>query len=291
MITRTLSEYNIHCSIDDNLRAAFKTKLWRVGQKVSKAGSIARKKIFEEWKTGINSVWQIQINVDNFKKELAKEKEIAKEKTITEEKIQAEHSKRLRLEEELTHSKLVLKETNLHHQFIQSQLNSAQAELKTQEENKALVQSNKRLSCAVAEQGSVNKKKRQDYTLLSRQQQWVGWKQLHNNVVNALLFLENKGIKATSLTLFLRVTDVLFDLLIMDIRRNDGINNGNYLSQLESFLNNDCHILFRFSISKETKNLQWCDLMGPEKLVQFTKINLEMLFPDILNVEKYIKSQ
>ena len=66
----------------------------------------------------------------------------------------------------------------------------------------------------------------------------------------------------------------------MDIR---SINNANYLSQL---LKNDCHIPFRFSISKETKNLQWRDLMGPEKLVLFTKINLEMLFPDIPNVEK-----
>lgn len=48
---------------------------------------------------------------------------------------------------------------------------------------------------------------------------------------------------------------VLFDLLIMDIRRRDGVNNGlsNGLSQLESFLN-DCHIPFKFSVSKETKN-------------------------------------
>ena len=38
-----------------------------------------------------------------------------------------------------------------------------------------------------------------------------------------------------------RVTDILCNLLIMDIRRQDSINNENYLRRLESFLNNDCH--------------------------------------------------
>ena len=57
------------------------------------------------------------------------------------------------------------------------------------------------MSFAIAEQGSAAKKKRQDITLLTRQQQWVRRKQLHNNVSHALLFLENEGIKATSLTM------------------------------------------------------------------------------------------
>ena len=59
----------------------------------------------------------------------------------------------------------------------------------------------KRLSSTVAEQGSAAKKKRQDITLLTRQQQWVRRKQLHNNLNHALLFLESEGIKATSLTM------------------------------------------------------------------------------------------
>ena len=53
------------------------------------------------------------------------------------------------------------------------------------------------------------------------------------------------------LHLFLRITDVLFDLIV-DIRRQDDIDNGSRLSQLELFLNNDCHIPFKFSVCKET---------------------------------------
>ena len=54
------------------------------------------------------------------------------------------------------------------------------------------------------------------------------------------------------LHLFLRITDVLFNLLIIDIRRQDGINNGlsDGLSQLEFFLNNDCH---NFQCQKKQK--------------------------------------
>ena len=78
VITR---EYNVCCLIDDDLRALFKAKLWRMGQKISKAGSIARKKILEAWKSGENSLWEIQINAENFKKQLAKEKkELATDK-------------------------------------------------------------------------------------------------------------------------------------------------------------------------------------------------------------------
>ena len=39
IITRVFSEYNICCVIDDEMRALFKSKLWRVGQEISKAGS------------------------------------------------------------------------------------------------------------------------------------------------------------------------------------------------------------------------------------------------------------
>ena len=86
-----------------------------------------------------------------------------------EEKVQSEHLKQLQLGEELSHSKLVL---TLHHQFqnqqLVCQLNITQTELKkAHEEKKALLLSNKRLSSAIAEQGSAAKKKRQDITLLT----------------------------------------------------------------------------------------------------------------------------
>lgn len=94
------------------------------------------------------------------------------------------------------------------------------------------------------------------------------------------------------LHLFLRVTDVLFNLLIMDIRRQDGIElslrsessvTSPRLSRLEFFLNDTCKIPFKFSICKDTKQLQWKDLMSPEKLVLFEKI---ILFPQMPKVDE-----
>lgn len=85
------------------------------------------------------------------------------------------------------------------------------------------------------------------------------------------------------------ITDVLFDLLITDIRRQVGIDDTNGLSRLEFFINNDCHIPFKFLLSKETKKLQWHDLMGPEKLILFHKIQLVTMFPNIKNVNRMQK--
>ena len=94
------------------------------------------------------------------------------------------------------------------------------------------------------------------------------------------------------LHLLLRVTDVLFNLLILDIRRLDGIEAkqssmpiSRNLSRLESFLSDTCHIPFKFSISKETKQLQWRDLMGPEKWKMICNINLPELFPKLCSVQ------
>ena len=58
-----------------------------MGQKISKAGSNARKKILEAWKSGANSLWEIQINAEDFKKELAKEKRTCYREKLIEEKI------------------------------------------------------------------------------------------------------------------------------------------------------------------------------------------------------------
>ena len=85
---------------------------------------------------------------------------------------------------------------------------------------------------------------------------------------------------------FLRVTDVL----LLDIRRMDAIvkcisesnlNSSENLHKLETFLHEDCHIPFKFFYCKDAKDLRWRDLMGPEKLVVFNKIDLPTLFPDL----------
>ena len=49
--------------------------------------------------------------------------------------------------------------------------------------------------------GNPPKQKRQDISSLSRQQQWSRKKQLHTGLNQALLFLEQDGVSASSVTL------------------------------------------------------------------------------------------
>ena len=96
------------------------------------------------------------------------------------------------------------------------------------------------------------------------------------------------------LHLYLRVTDVLFNLLILEIRRLDGIEritrpgaiNSENLTMLESFINDTCHIPFKIFVNKDSKQLTWRGLMGPEKLTFFEKVNLPALLPQLPDVEK-----
>ena len=72
------------------------------------------------------------------------------------------------------------------------------------------------------------------------------------------------------LHLFLRVTDVLLNLLVLEVRCLDGIEwitrpdaiNTTNLTALESFINNTCCIPFKFSVNEESKQLIWHDLMA-----------------------------
>ena len=86
--------------------------------------------------------------------------------------------------------------------------------------------------------------------------------------------------------------------LITDIRRHDAIAkatissaelNSTYLQKFEFFINVTCKIPFRFFVSKESKQMQWRDLMGPEKHVVLDKINLPEVFPDLPNVQEIQK--
>lgn len=96
------------------------------------------------------------------------------------------------------------------------------------------------------------------------------------------------------LHLFLRISDVLTNLLILELRRLDGIDkvnskDANRTSQYEKFLNEQCKISFHFYTDKGSKEMKWRDLVGPEKLKLFSKINLPELYPDLPNVEKIQK--
>ena len=72
VIQQTLSEYQIQHPITEKLCATFRTKLWCMGQRLCTVGSIKRKTVIESWKTGANSVWELQLNLVSENKELSK---------------------------------------------------------------------------------------------------------------------------------------------------------------------------------------------------------------------------
>ena len=86
------------------------------------------------------------------------------------------------------------------------------------------------------------------------------------------------------LHLFLRIADVLINLLIRDVRILDGINpktcsdsdksEARNLIVYESFVNEVCKVQFNFHIDKAIKKLKWRDLTGPEKVKLFLNINI-----------------
>ena len=94
------------------------------------------------------------------------------------------------------------------------------------------------------------------------------------------------------LHLFLRICDVLINLLILDLRRlDDGIERTKIssldkesamnVSRYEHFLKEKCKISFHMYIDKETQGLKWRDLTGPEKLKLFHEIDIPTNFPSI----------
>ena len=101
------------------------------------------------------------------------------------------------------------------------------------------------------------------------------------------------------LHLFLRISDVLINLLILELRRLDGIDKSKMqtldrrkatnVATYEWFLNIKCKISFHWFVGKETNTLQWRDLTGPEKIKVFEEINIPELFPAVpqaLNVQQ-----
>ena len=86
------------------------------------------------------------------------------------------------------------------------------------------------------------------------------------------------------------MTDVLINLLILDLRTHDAVKK---LTKEQSmfeiyikFLNETCKVSFHTYTDKHSKNLKWRDLTGPEKLRLFKNINMIQLFPNLSNNDK-----
>jgi len=108
-------------------------------------------------------------------------------------------------------------------------------------------------------------------------------------------FIPIHHVVIDSLHLFLRIGDLLINLLIQELRRQDGIDKSSvtkldrskqtHIAAYERFLNEQCKISFTWYVD-DSKKLKWRDLTGPEKHRLFQKINTPSLFPSILHVER-----
>ena len=96
-----------------------------------------------------------------------------------------------------------------------------------------------------------------------------------------------------NLHLFLRVADNLINLLILELRRMDGIVKCTHLdktkatnvAKYESFVRDTCKIPFKFYVSEESHTLKWRDFSGIEKYKFFKHVDLPSLFPELPQVK------
>ncbi len=100
-----------------------------------------------------------------------------------------------------------------------------------------------------------------------------------------------ENVVIDTLHLFLRITDNLQNLLILELRQQDhtekkitftdlNMQKMKYMESFQTFVNDQCKINFQWFIDKETKKLKWRDFTGPEKLTLFSKINIPSLLPN-----------
>ena len=88
VICKVFTKYSIACDVTDQIRSVFKTKLWRMGRKLSQLGGTKRLKIIDAWKS---TFWVLTID----------EHKLASRKHSLEKSLQDEVCKRQKLEIEI----------------------------------------------------------------------------------------------------------------------------------------------------------------------------------------------
>lgn len=117
------------------------------------------------------------------------------------------------------------------------------------------------------------------------------------NVTNEPIFdtIPLTRVVVDNLHLFLRVADVLIDLLLLELKRLDkiekatkvkGIDQLQYIKKYERTLASIGISGFSFWIGRESKKLKCRTLTGPEKLILFQKLNIVTTFPEIPDCEE-----
>ena len=105
-------------------------------------------------------------------------------------------------------------------------------------------------------------------------------------------FIPIKRVVIDSLHLFLRIADVLINLLIRDLGIKDGINKvtevpiNSYTKSYESILNETCKIPFKWNVDKVSKEIKYRDLTGTEKVRLFTHMDIAEKFPALTKAKE-----
>ena len=90
VILKVFSKYSIDTEVTEQIRSTFKTKLWRMGNKLSKIGGLKHLQVIDDWK---NSFWPLTI-VDMGKRLMFRKRSLEKS-------LENEVSKRLKLEADI----------------------------------------------------------------------------------------------------------------------------------------------------------------------------------------------
>ena len=113
------------------------------------------------------------------------------------------------------------------------------------------------------------------------------------NVTNRPLFpsIPLSNVVIDNLHIFLRVADVLVDLLIGELRRQDALtkvtsstfnpDKCKHLDCFQKFVSSLGIPGYNFWVGQNSKQLKWRTLTGPEKLTLFGNINIQELLPNM----------
>ena len=99
VISKVFTHYSIPLEIIEDIRVAFKSKLYRMGVQLNKLGGKQRKQQLNSWK---ESVWSFTISNKEFQRQLIKRS------YETELQLEQERAKKCKLEEELKELKQVI---------------------------------------------------------------------------------------------------------------------------------------------------------------------------------------
>ena len=97
-------------------------------------------------------------------------------------------------------------------------------------------------------------------------------------------FIPMEQVVIDTLHLFLRISDVLINLLIRDLRIKDGITKSTdvpsdgYTNLYEKFLNDVCKTR---KLDKESNDIKYRDLIGTQKVRLHENIDIPVLFPSL----------